>query len=90
MNPKFERTGALSVEYRKAREGPNNFLVWEPNKSYICLTSKDVLDSTKWGKGTQTGLDLRAWLQSIDESDRPFVETEKLNIESWGPEAHDP
>jgi hypothetical protein len=64
---KFERPGALFVEYRKAREGPNSYLVWEPHKSYICMTGADVVRETKWTKGTETGAALRAWIQSVEE-----------------------
>ena len=65
-NPRFERTGALTIEYRRAREGPNSFLVWEPHKSYICLTGKDVIRETKWTKGTETGMALRTWLEETE------------------------
>ena len=65
---KFEKPGALKVEYRRAREGPNSFLVWEaPGRSYICLTGKDVIKQTKWTKGTETGASLRAWIESVEE-----------------------
>lgn len=63
---KFERPGALFVEYRKAREGPNSYLVWEPHKSYICMTGADVVRETKWGKGTETGAALRAWIETVE------------------------
>ena len=55
------------MEYRKAREGPNSYLVWEPHKSYICMTGQDVIRETKWTKGTETGAALRAWIQSVEE-----------------------
>ena len=64
---KFERSGALFVEYRKAREGPNSYLVWEPHKSYICMTGQDVIRETKWTKGTETGAALRAWIETVEE-----------------------
>ena len=64
---KFEKPGALKVEYRRAREGPNSFLVWEaPGRSYICMTGKDVIKQTKWTKGTETGASLRAWIESVE------------------------
>ena len=63
---KFERSGALLVEYRKAREGPNSYLVWEPHKSYICLSGDDVVRQTKWSKGTETGAALRAWIETVE------------------------
>jgi len=65
---KFQKPGALMVEYRRAREGPNNFLVWEaPGRSYICMTGADVIRETKWTKGTETGAALREWIQSVEE-----------------------
>jgi len=63
---KFVRSGALFVEYRKAREGPNSYLVWEPHKSYICMTGQDVIRETKWTKGTETGAALRAWIETVE------------------------
>ena len=69
-NLRFEKPGALSIEYRRAREGPNNFLIWEaPGRSYICMTAKDVLRETKWTKGTETGIRLREWLDGIPEEE---------------------
>ena len=64
-NSRFERTGALTIEYRRAREGPNSYLIWEPHKSYICLTAEDVLKQTKWSRSTETGLRLREWLCEV-------------------------
>ena len=66
----FIKPGALTIHYRRAREGPNSYLVWEPNRSYICLTKEAVLKATKWGKGTETGLALRAWLEVMDKLDK--------------------
>ena len=60
----FRRANALSVTYRKPREGPPSYLVWEPHKSYICLTKSDVLKAVKWPKYTATGRDLREWLDA--------------------------
>ena len=70
---KFVRSGALFVEYRKAREGPNSYLVWEPHKSYICMTGQDVIRETKWTKGTETGAALRAWIESVETTSEPVV-----------------
>ena len=71
---KFERSGALLVEYRKAREGPNSYLVWEPHKSYICMTGQDVIRETKWTKGTETGAALREWIESVETTSEPVVD----------------
>ena len=65
---KFIKAGALTVEYRRAKEGPNSFLVWEaPGRSYICMTGAGVIKETKWTKGTQTGAALREWLELVEE-----------------------
>ena len=71
---KFEKPGALFVEYRKAREGPNTYLVWEPHKSYICMTGADVIKETRWTKGTETGAALRAWIESVETTSDPVVD----------------
>ena len=84
---RFEKPGALKVTYRRPREGPNSFLVWEPHKSYICLDRAQVLKRTGWSKSTQTGASLRAWLDAIEVQDTPTPEPEAVNTESWGPEA---
>ena len=63
---KFEKPGALFVEYRKAREGPNSFLVWVPNASFICLSGDEVVRRTKWSKSLETGAALRAWIDSVE------------------------
>ena len=70
---KFEKPGALFVEYRKAREGPNTYLVWEPHKSYICMTGADVIKETRWTKGTETGAALREWIESVEATSDPVV-----------------
>ena len=84
---RFEKPGALQVTYRRPREGPSSFLVWEPNKSYICLDRAQVLKRTGWSKSTQTGASLRAWLDTIEAQDAPTPEPEAVNPSSWGPEA---
>ena len=61
----FRRADALRVTYRKPREGPPSYLVWEPNKSYICLTKTDVLKAVKWGN-TPTGAALREWMDEME------------------------
>ena len=73
---RFIKPGALTVEYRRPREGPPNFLIWEPCKSYICLTPEQVLQQTKWGKGTETGIALRAWLADIANLKSPQLDSD--------------
>lgn len=62
----FRRANALSVTYRKPREGPPNYLVWVPHASFICLTRKDVLKAVKWPKYTPTGIALREWMDEME------------------------
>ena len=62
----FIRANALRVTYRKAREGPPSYLVWEPHKSYICLTKAEVLKAVKWPKYTPTGAALREWMDEME------------------------
>lgn len=87
-NPRFERTGSLFVEYRRPREGPPSFLVYEPGKSFICLTSKELLRAVKWPKYTPTGAKLRQWIEEIQALPTSESEPEPVNQQSWGPEAH--
>ena len=85
----FRRADALWVKYRKPREGPPSYLVYEPGKSFICMTGNDVLQAVKWPKYTATGLALREWLQTIEENTQQEGEIEpaKLNSEGFGPDA---
>ena len=85
----FRRSDALWVQYRRPREGPPSFLIWEPHKSYICLTAEDVIKQTKWNKGTETGAALRTWLEEVVESTPRDVENEPIRLgeEGFGPDA---
>ena len=79
----FRRDGALVVQFRKPREGPPSFLVWEPNASYICLDRSSLLKAVKWPKYTQTGTRLREWLDIVEnntpqETDAPGEPPELL------------
>ena len=67
----FRRGDALSITYRKPREGPPSYLVYVPPASFICLTGKDVLKAVKWPKYTQTGAALREWLDGVESSTPP-------------------
>ena len=64
----FRRDGALYVQYRRPREGPPNYLVWVPNKSFICLDRSSLLKAVKWPKYTSTGIKLREWLDEVENS----------------------
>ena len=63
----FRRDNALWVQYRRPREGPPNYLVWVPHKSFICLDRSSLLKAVKWPKGTATGIKLREWLDSVEQ-----------------------
>ena len=62
---RFEKPGALMVEFKRMKEGPDHFLVWTPGKSQICMDRKAVLRAVKWPIKTATGDALRAWLDEI-------------------------
>ena len=87
----FRRSDALWVQYRRPREGPASYLVWEPGKSYICMDSKAVLRAVKWPKYTPTGAELRAWMEEVEEStpQEGEVDPAKLNAEGFGPDGQD-
>ena len=34
---RFEKPGALVVEYKRAKDGPPHFLVWTPGTARICM-----------------------------------------------------
>ena len=88
-NEDFRRGEALWVKYRKPREGPPSYLVYEPGKSFICMTGKDVLQAVKWPKYTATGTKLREWLDGVEQETPQEAEVEpaKLNSEGFGPDA---
>ena len=85
----FRKEGALCIQYRRPREGPPSFLVWEPGKSYICLDRSSLLKAVKWPKYTETGARLRQWLNEVEESTPQESELEqgKINAEGFGPDA---
>ena len=64
----FRRDNALWVQYRRPREGPPNYLVWVPHKSFICLDRSSLLKAVKWPKYTATGIKLREWLDEVENS----------------------
>ena len=88
-NPRFERPGALMVEYCTPREGPSGYLIWMPNFSTYATTRTDLLKIVNWSKTLTTGAALRAWLDEIEAQEAPTPEPEQLNTSSWGPEAHE-
>ena len=66
--PVFLKQNALAIQYRKPREGPPSFLVWEPGKSYICMDARSVLKAVKWPAYTATGKRLREWLDEVEQA----------------------
>ena len=85
----FRRGDALWITYRKPREGPPSYLVYEPHASFICMTAEDVLSAVKWPKYTATGLALREWLNTIEEitPQDSEIEPAKMNADGFGPDA---
>ena len=82
----FRRDGALTVQYRRPREGPPSYLVWEPGKSYICMDRYSVLKAVKWPKYTQTGARLREWLDEVEQSTPQEQPDEQTSESGFGPE----
>ena len=79
----FRRDGALTVQYRRPREGPPSYLVWEPGKTFICMDRSSLLKAVKWPKYTATGIKLREWLDEVEnntsqETDAPGEPSELL------------
>ena len=87
----FRRSDALLVRYRKPREGPASYLVYEPGKSFICMTSKDVLKAVKWPRYTPTGAELRAWMEEVEQSTPQEGENEPIRLgqAGFGPDGQD-
>ena len=86
--PVFLKHGALAIQYRRPREGPPSYLVWEPGKSYICMDRSSLLKAVKWPKYTRTGARLREWLDEVEEKTPQEAEVEpaKMNAEGFGPD----
>ena len=81
MKPaEFRRDGALSIQYRRPREGPPSYLIWEPGKSYICLDRSSLLKAVKWPKYTATGAQLREWLDTVEDATPQDVENEPIRL----------
>ena len=92
MKPaEFRRDGALSIQYRRPREGPPSYLIWEPGKSYICLDRSSLLKAVKWPKYTATGAQLREWLDAVEDAtpQEGEIDPAKLNSEGFGPDGQD-
>ena len=81
----FRRDGALTVEFRRPREGPPSYLVWEPGKSYICMDRSSLLKAVKWPKYTATGIKLREWLDEVEQAP-PEQPKEQTSESGFGPE----
>ena len=84
--PVFLKHGALAIQYRRPREGPPSYLVWEPGKSYICMDRSSVLKAVKWPKYTQTGARLREWLDEVEQSTPQEQPDEQTSESGFGPE----
>ena len=62
-----------------------------PGTSTICMDRKALLKHVKWPVKTQTGDELRAWLNELEaEKPAPVADLDLVRIqkEGWGPESH--
>ena len=84
--PVFLKQNAIAIQYRRPREGPPSFLVWEPGKSYICMDRSSLLKAVKWPKYTQTGTRLREWLDEVEQSTPQEQPEEQTSESGFGPE----
>ena len=50
---------------------------------------KPLLKFCAWPASTETGKELRAWLDSFTESVKPQLDMNQIKAEGWGPEAHE-
>ena len=82
----FRREGALTIQYRRPREGPPSYLVWEPGKSFICMDRSSLLKAVKWPKYTATGAKLRDWLDEVEQSTPQEQPEEQTSESGFGPE----
>ena len=92
MKPeRFHIPGSLLVERQLRREGPSPvFVAWKPHTSMIFAERKALLKFCAWPASTETGKELRAWLDSFPESaPAPEVDLARLKQEGFGPEQHE-
>ena len=92
MKPeRFHIPGSLLVERQLRREGPSPvFIAWRPNTSMLFTERKPLLKFCAWPASTETGKELRTWLDSFPES-APAAELDlaRLKQEGFGPEQHE-
>ena len=92
MKPaRFYVPGSLMVERQLRREGPSPvFVAWKPHTSMLFTERKPLLKFCAWPASTETGKELREWLDSFPESaPAPEVDIARLKREGFGPEQHD-
>ena len=79
------------VERQLRREGPSPvFVAWKPHTSMLFTERKPLLKFCAWPASTETGKELRAWLDSFtDNAKAPEVDLVRLKKEGFGPEQHD-
>ena len=87
----FEISGSLWIERSLRREGPSPvYVAWVPNSSRLFYEKKPLLKFCKWPASTQSGQDLRVWLNSFDDDTPKETESNisKIQSDNWGPEGH--
>lgn len=88
---RFHVPGSLLVERHRQIDGPV-FVAWKPNTSMLFADRKALLKFCAWPPSTPTGQELRAWLDSFEETiePEPQVDFDRLKAEGFGPEQHEP
>lgn len=98
----FIRPG-LQIYRHRNREGiPITYTAWKPHTSRLFSDDerKQMLKFIAWPASTPTGQEIREWLKSFDEPEKPALELQQQLVPkpekqevvitpgSWGPEAH--
>ena len=79
MPDQFEIPGSLWIERSRRKDGPSPvYVAWRPHTSQLFYEKKPLLKFCKWPASTQSGQDLRKWLDSFE--DVMPAEAEPLSI----------
>ena len=77
---RFERRGSIWIERRVNREGPLiTYTVWKPHtaRAFCDEQRKEMLKFIAWPASTPTGAEIREWLKSFDEPEKPVLELQQ-------------
>lgn len=92
MKPaQFEIPGSLFIERSLRREGPSPvYVAWRPHTSRLFYEKKPLLTFCKWPASTPSGVALREWLNSFDDTPAPSkgLDMDRIAAEGFGPESH--